>query len=351
MHFNWFDELCTMLTLITATPGSGKTLKALSMIFDFLNDGRNVWTNIDGINISGVRKFDDDLDNPFDWRKLDAGSVVLYDEAQKHPAFAKRDMLKKYPKDRAEEIANIAWDLDYHRHNGYDIVLITQSPKLINQHTLDFVGEHLHLRRIFGVKQATIFHFPEHKLNPNTKSVRDEAINKETFKFPKHLFKFYKSATQHTHKTKIPLKYIIVLLIVFIGIPSLVYSRLQEDKILNQNNSIVQVEQSKQPTQHQKAEPVKYTDKKLEIDLQQKELERIAMIIESSTDCYAKNSYGQVIEISLLKCKELSKKNNRMELSRLQREKYDELPTNHLNANAEENTVGYIPPKYPDKAI
>ena len=40
-----------MLTLITATPGSGKTLKALAIIFDFLNDGRNVWTNIDGINI------------------------------------------------------------------------------------------------------------------------------------------------------------------------------------------------------------------------------------------------------------------------------------------------------------
>ena len=245
-----------MLTLISATPGSGKTLKAIAVIFEFLNDGRNVWTNIDGINISGVRKFDDDLENPFDWRKLDHGSVVIYDEAQKHPAFAKRDMLKKYPKDRAEDIANIAWELDYHRHTGYDIVLITQSPKLLNQHTLDFVGEHLHLRRIFGVKQATIFHFPEHKLNPNTKSVRDEAINKETFKFPKHLFKFYKSASQHTDKFKIPLKYIVILLVIFIGLPSLFYSRWKNDKLLNTQNSVI--EQQNKPIQKKvETEPVK----------------------------------------------------------------------------------------------
>ena len=339
-----------MLTLISATPGSGKTLKALTIIFDFLNDGRNVWTNIDGINISGVRKFEDDLENPFDWRKLDHGSVVLYDEAQKHPAFAKRDLLKKYPKDRAEDIANIAWELDYHRHNGYDIVLITQSPKLLNQHTLDFVGEHLHLRRIFGVKQATIFHFPEHKLNPNTKSVREEAINKETFKFPKHLFKFYKSATQHTHKTKIPLKYIIVLLAVFIGLPSFVYSRLQEDKLFNNSNIV-----ESSITNTQDAKPI-VEDKKTksddgEADLQNEELLRVAMIIDSSMDCYAKNSYGQVIDMSINECRQLSQKNNRMELSRYKREKYNELPNSHVDTDTQENSVAYTPAEYPDRAL
>ncbi|OUY05516.1 zonular occludens toxin domain-containing protein [Acinetobacter populi] len=332
-----------MLTLITATPGSGKTLKALSMIFDFLNDGRNVWTNIDGINISGVRKFEDDLENPFDWRKLDAGSVVLYDEAQKHPAFAKRDMLKKYPKDRAEDIANIAWELDYHRHNGYDIVLITQSPKLINQHTLDFVGEHLHLRRIFGLKQSTIFHFPEHKLNPSTKSVRDEAIHKETFKFPKHLFKFYKSATEHTDKAKIPLIYIIILLIVFVGIPACGYSKYKQSKLFNSDNSATQVEQQDNKAQPQ-TDPIKYMDKKSEIDLEQHELERIAIIVESSTDCYAKNSYGDVIDITFNECKALSRKNVRMSFSKL---KKDKNVNENLSANTSDN-VEYTPPSYPN---
>ncbi|MDD2946252.1 MAG: zonular occludens toxin domain-containing protein [Acinetobacter sp.] len=336
-----------MLTLITATPGSGKTLKALAIIFDFLNDGRNVWTNIDGINISGVRKFEDDLENPFDWRKLDHGSVVLYDEAQKHPAFAKRDMLKKYPKDRAEDIANIAWDLDYHRHNGYDIVLITQSPKLINQHTLDFVGEHLHLRRVFGLKQATIFHFPEHKLNPNTRSVRDEAINKETFKFPKHLFKFYKSATQHTHKTKIPLKYIAILIAVFVGIPSYVYSKWKDDKILNSQNTVI--EDSNQPVKAQAPMdtlPVKQTAEKeiKALDLEQQELSRIAMIIDSSTDCYAKNSYGDIVDITINECRALSSKNNRMSFSKVKKEQYLQ---ENVSVNSNEN-IDYKPPTYPN---
>ncbi|WP_202742053.1 zonular occludens toxin domain-containing protein [Acinetobacter calcoaceticus] len=341
-----------MLTLITATPGSGKTLKALSIIFDFLNDGRNVWTNIDGIKISGVRTFKNDLVDPFDWRKLDDGSVVIYDEAQKHPAFAKKDMLKKYPKDRAEEIADIAWDLDYHRHNGYDIVLITQSPKLLNQQTLDFVGEHLHLRRIFGAKQATIFHFPEYKLNPNTKSVREEAINKETFVFPKHLFKFYKSATLHTHKTHIPLKYIIILLFVFVGIPSYGYSKYKQSKLFNSENTSVEQVQDENSSQPKKnPEPVKHEVKSEPVNLEQQELSRIAMIIDSSSDCYAKNSYGQLIDMSIFECRKLSKKNSRMEFSRYKREQQNELPNSHLSQNDELNTVGYTPSVYPDKPV
>lgn len=332
-----------MLTLISATPGSGKTLKAIVVIFEFLNDGRNVWTNIDGINISGVRKFDDDLENPFDWRKLDHGSVVIYDEAQKHPAFAKRDMLKKYPKDRAEDIANIAWELDYHRHTGYDIVLITQSPKLLNQHTLDFVGEHLHLRRIFGVKQATIFHFPEHKLNPNTKSVRDEAINKETFKFPKHLFKFYKSASQHTDKFKIPLKYIVILLVIFIGLPTLFYSRWKNDKILNTENSVI--EQQNKPIQKKvETEPVKPVKEMVAPNLEQQELSRIAMIMDSSTDCYAKNSYGDIIDITVDECRQLSTKNSRMSFSKVKKEQYLQ---ENVYVNSNEN-IDYKPPTYPN---
>ena len=334
-----------MLTLISATPGSGKTLKAIAVIFEFLNDGRNVWTNIDGINISGVRKFEDDLENPFDWRKLDHGSVVIYDEAQKHPAFAKRDMLKKYPKDRAEDIANIAWELDYHRHTGYDIVLITQSPKLLNQHTLDFVGEHLHLRRIFGVKQATIFHFPEHKLNPNTKSVRDEAINKETFKFPKHLFKFYKSASQHTDKFKIPLKYIIILLVIFIGLPSLFYSRWKNDKLLNTQNPVI--EQQNKPIQKKvEAEPIKPLKEMAAQNLEQQELSRIAMIIDSSSACYAKNSYGDIIDITVDECRQLSAKNSRMSFSKVKKEQYLQ---ENVSVNSNES-IEYKAPVYPEKS-
>lgn len=295
-----------------------------------------------GLKYQVFRTFKNDHVDPFDWRKLDDGSVVIYDEAQKHPAFAKKDMLKKYPKDRAEEIADIAWDLDYHRHNGYDIVLITQSPKLLNQQTLDFVGEHLHLRRIFGAKQATIFHFPEHKLNPNTKSVRDEAINKETFVFPKHLFKFYKSATLHTHKTHIPIKYIIILLIVFVGIPAYGYSKYKQSKLFNdENKSVEQLKDEKPIEPHKNPEIIKHEVKSESVNMEQQEQSRIAMIIDSSTDCYAKNSYGDIIDITMDECKSLSSKNSRMVFSKMKKD-------SQLAINQSDQNISYNPPIYPE---
>jgi len=253
-------------------------------------------------------------------------------------------MLKKYPKDRAEDIANIAWELDYHRHTGYDIILITQSPKLLNQHTLDFVGEHLHLRRIFGVKRSTIFHFPEHKLNPNTKSVRDEAINKEAFKFPKHLFKFYKSASQHTDKVKIPLKYIVILLFVFIGLPSVFYLKWKNDKILNIDNVVTKNVAHVLEKPQIKPQPISYMDKNEVNDSKQIELSRIAMIIESSVDCYAKNSYGDVIEMKLEECRYLSNKNNRIQFSKIKKEQYIQ---ENISTYDSQN-LDYKPPIYPN---
>ncbi|WP_372540415.1 zonular occludens toxin domain-containing protein [Acinetobacter pittii] len=39
-----------MLTLISATPGSGKTLKAVELIYECLNNGYVVYSNILGLN-------------------------------------------------------------------------------------------------------------------------------------------------------------------------------------------------------------------------------------------------------------------------------------------------------------
>lgn len=347
-----------MLTLITATPGSGKTLKAIELIFDLLNKNYIVYANIVGLKIPGVLH----ISTHEDWRNLDNFKriqpdladrpiAVFYDECHEHPAFARDNLIAD--KKRMEEVRDIGRGLAMHRQFGFDIYLITQFPNDLAPFVLGRVGRHLFLRRVFNMKRATIYEYPEaHTSFP--KSVRDDAVNKTIWSFPKHLYNYYVSTELDTHKSQIPLKYIAILIAVFIGIPSCVYSKWKDDKILNSQNTVI--ENSNQPVKVQvtnDTSPVKPTAEKevKALDLEQQELSRIAMIIESSTDCYAKNSYGQVIDISVLKCKELSKKNNRMELSRLQREKYDELPTNHLNANAEENTVGYIPPKYPDKAI
>lgn len=56
-----------MLTLISATPGSGKTLKAVEIIYDLLNKGYVVYANILGLKVPGVI----DISSQEDWRDLD----------------------------------------------------------------------------------------------------------------------------------------------------------------------------------------------------------------------------------------------------------------------------------------
>ncbi len=70
-----------MIYLVTGVPGSGKTLFSIGMIHDWLKEGRQVYADIEGLNIDGVEAA------PDDWRDNPEGSVVVYDECQqKFPA-------------------------------------------------------------------------------------------------------------------------------------------------------------------------------------------------------------------------------------------------------------------------
>ncbi|KQD19444.1 zonular occludens toxin domain-containing protein, partial [Acinetobacter baumannii] len=265
-----------MLTLISATPGSGKTLKAVELIYEHLNKGYVVYSNILGLKVPGVIKIDSDCD----WRDLDhfrrtnpgmekTPIAVFYDEAHEHPAFSEKDLLKNYYIDRTdydfeidfiniddsltatqkkqkiddvnkrykralddkkESIRDIGYALSMHRHFGFDIFLITQSPKKLAAHILADVGTQLHLRRVFKMKRATIYEFPEAHATVY-KSIRDDAINKTIWKFPKHLYGSYTSTEVDTHKSSIPLKYIVILLLVFVVAPAYVFRSFYFDPL------------------------------------------------------------------------------------------------------------------------
>ncbi|MBF6865444.1 zonular occludens toxin domain-containing protein, partial [Acinetobacter baumannii] len=308
-----------------------------------------------------------------------------------HPAFAEKDLLKNYQIDRSdydldidivnlddsltatqkkqrideinrkyktaldikkEQIREIGTALSMHRHFGFDIFLITQSPKKLAAHILADVGTHLHLRRVFKMKRATIYEFPEAHTTVS-KAVRDDAINKTIWKFPKHLYGTYTSTEVDTHKQKIPLKYIIILVLVFIGIPSYVARSLWYDPLFGHKEKPVmvqksqEIEETKQPqtTIQEMHKPI-LNNKNDDLQL---ENQRIAIIVESSTDCYAKNSYGDFIDISVDECKKLSSKNNRMSFSKLKKEQYlqDNMSVNN-NDNDNDN-VGYTQPVYPSE--
>ncbi|MDC5073450.1 zonular occludens toxin domain-containing protein [Acinetobacter baumannii] len=383
-----------MLTLISATPGSGKTLKAVELIYECLNNGYVVYSNILGLKVPGVIQ----ISSQEDWRDLDhfrrqniemlkTPIAVFYDEAHEHPAFAEKDLLKNYQIDRSdydldidivnlddsltatqkkqrideinrkyktaldikkEQIREIGTALSMHRHFGFDIFLITQSPKKLAPHILADVGTHLHLRRVFKMKRATIYEFPEAHTTVS-KAVRDDAINKTIWKFPKHLYGTYTSTEVDTHKQKIPLKYIIILVLVFIGIPSYVARSLWYDPLFGHKEKPVmvqksqEIEETKQPqtTIQEMHKPI-LNNKNDDLQL---ENQRIAIIVESSTDCYAKNSYGDFIDISVDECKKLSSKNNRMSFSKLKKEQYLQ---DNMSVNNNDN-VGYTQPVYPSE--
>ncbi|MDC5516950.1 zonular occludens toxin domain-containing protein [Acinetobacter baumannii] len=317
------------LTLLSAVPGSGKTLKAVEMIYEYLNKGYVVYSNILGLNVVGVHKMEANAD----WRDLDhfrrtnpemakTPIAVFYDEAHEHPAFAERNLIKD--KQKLEEVREIGYSLSLHRHFGFEIILITQSPRKIAGHVLADVGRHLYLRRVFNVECATIYEFPE-AIPQLTRSSRKDALVKTIWKFPKHLYGSYVSTEINTHKDGFPFKYKLYICFVFLVLIFLGY-RFYTDNLFGKNEEVVASDKNnikqnvKEETKSiQNQAEIKSIKNQQSFDLQKEEEQRIAMIIESSTDCVAKNSNGDFIDIPIEECKRLSVKNVRMHFSKIKK--------------------------------
>lgn len=325
-----------MLTLVSATPGSGKTLKCVELIYDALNRGHVVYSNILGLQVPGVIKINTDVD----WRDLDGFKrtmpgtehlpiSVFYDEAHEHQGFCDPALLTLTDKQKIKDVQDIGRSLSMHRHFGFDIYLITQHPSKLAKFVITDIGRHLFLRRVFNMQRSTIYEFPEAHVYV-TKSVRDDAVNKTIWKFPKHLFGTYTSTETNTHKTEIPLKYIIFLILFLLFVFYIIYrvfgltffnNEPQQHEAASKTVPIY-VEQSLTST---KKLEMNRNDVKDDLD---RESIRVAMVIESSTDCYAKNTYGEFIEMSISDCRMLSKMNKRMSMSRIKQD-FSNLPVDY----------------------
>lgn len=192
------------ITLITGVPGAGKTLKAIELIHaqvQINNDPktdklkRPIYSDIDGLNFGGDVYT---IDDKHDWRDCPDGSLVVYDEVHRRwPATGKTG--------RSEDIT--ARELDTHRHRGFDFIIISQWPTKIHFEVRTNVTEHLHISRVAGAKYANVFKWDSAQGSPDDYHAKEKA-DTSSFPYPKKLFKFYKSATIHTHKFKIPKKLI-----------------------------------------------------------------------------------------------------------------------------------------------
>lgn len=205
-----------MIHLITAVPGSGKTLLCIGIIETALKEGRPVYTNINGL----VReKFTNNhllYDAPDDWRDTPEGSVVIYDEAQQPHLYPSNAQRGKVDDERLTA-------METHRHSGHDLYFVTQAPTFVHHHIRKLVGLHIHLYRSRGVQGAAKYEWSHTCDNPNDRREQERA-DMTLWKFPKEHFPYYTSAVMHTHKFRLPKKLVLLLMFIFLLAAFAVYS-------------------------------------------------------------------------------------------------------------------------------
>ncbi len=183
---------------------------------------RTIYTNISGLEIDTIRPIPADAD----WRKLPDGSFVVYDEIQNIPVFSSE----------SRAVDPIVKDLTIHRHRGFDIVGITQFPDLVHKTFRAVTGHHRHLVNSFGLKRSTQYEWSTVKIDPNAFKNKATAEVKSTFVFPSYLYKYYRSSTAHTHKRRLPWRFIMILSAVLIACFSLFMCSFTND-----NNVVKQI--------------------------------------------------------------------------------------------------------------
>ena len=194
------------IVLTTGTPGSGKTLRTLWDVEKLRKEsGREVYYHgikdllLPWIKLDDDPKFDPDAKPPTfglmctEWFKLPHGSIVVLDECQR--IFRSRASGSQVPQHVSE--------LETHRHKGFDLFLVTQHPAIIDLNVRRQVQTHRHLKRRFGTQMVSMFSWEGVKDNPD-KSVNNSLTT--TFRYPKEVFSWYKSAEIHTVKAKVPFK-------------------------------------------------------------------------------------------------------------------------------------------------
>lgn len=212
-----------MITVITAVPGSGKTLSAVEMIVQYVKEGRRVYTNIpllysdpdpnnpDSrphllIDPSGKLVFP--LPENDDWQLAPVGSVVIYDEAHNFfPATAKAGTVTD---DRLLALRQ-------HRHTAYDLIYITQDATFVHHDIRKLCGRHIALYRGHGSSVVAKYIWSHYESDPNDRKAQERA-QMVVWALPSKLFPLYKSTIENTHKFKLTKKFVFVTALVFFAV-------------------------------------------------------------------------------------------------------------------------------------
>ena len=177
-----------MIYLFTGVPGSGKTLNVVSMLAkrkDF--QGRPLF--IDGIP---------DLKIPHEpipegesiktWPKwAPTGAIIVVDECQR--IFPRRASTAAVP--------DYISEFETHRHRGLDFLLMTQHPKLLDNHLRVLIEHHTHFSKTtLGIRRKLEWSTGGAKDPESRSNIRDALVS--IYKLDKSVYGLYKSAEEHT---------------------------------------------------------------------------------------------------------------------------------------------------------
>lgn len=214
------------IVLLTGTPGTGKTLKLVSMMrtdpmFQPDENGvtRKIFTNIKGLKIPHVHVITDAKNQPastdeqlsfhdmYKWIALEEnhGSIVIIDEAQ--DVWPARTSGSKIPE-------NVSW-LNTHRHLGVDIFVLTQNPKNLDINLRGLVKKHWHIA-MNKLGMRTLLEWKYCADNPIQQAKNAFA---SLYKLDDKAYDLYTSAEVHTENKVKRSKWVYVLPVVLVLVP------------------------------------------------------------------------------------------------------------------------------------
>lgn len=203
-----------MITLITGSPGTGKTAAVVAMLSETAPD-RPIYVNgIPDLRLPGRQTLP--LDDVATWdSEVPDGALVVIDEVQR--VWRPRPAGQTVPPDIAA--------LETHRHRGLDFIIITQHPGLIHKNVRTLVGRHVHLRDV-GLLGRYWYEWPE--CCENALSGWKTAPIKRRYRLPTRVFGLYRSASIHTKRSRsvpVPLIVAALALVAFVALGWRVYGQ------------------------------------------------------------------------------------------------------------------------------